>query len=156
LLVSREASGKRFHSCPPKIYIRSFISPTHPFANHGHNRRRDAIISHVRSRQLRPTFPPGTPHRFAALAGRLWAPEPSDRPAFGTIVAELTRMHMEVEAALPSSQPIPHAPHARVDADSGGSGGEGPGAEGGPGDPAPSDTPSLRHMLAAAGGAIVV
>jgi serine/threonine protein kinase len=75
----------------------------------------------------RPVFPPDTPSRLAALAAKCWDQNPSQRPAFSEIVAELENSefldsipllaswtYREYRGRIRASQPDP-LPAARVD-----------------------------------------
>ncbi|KIY97820.1 hypothetical protein MNEG_10142 [Monoraphidium neglectum] len=74
---------------PPKIYTGS-----RPF----HGLTREVVIDAVLNHGARPTFPPGTPRPYAALAQRCWAAAPRDRPAFEEIVAALQQAAAGLQA----------------------------------------------------------
>ncbi|GLC40874.1 Receptor-interacting serine/threonine-protein kinase 3 [Pleodorina starrii] len=68
------------------------------------------ILAKVAHEGLRPVFPEGTPHEYALLARRCWTADPTLRPTFTEILAELEliqrRYCKNVQSALPGLEGI--------------------------------------------------
>ncbi|KAI8463485.1 MAG: kinase-like domain-containing protein [Monoraphidium minutum] len=86
------------------ILMFELFAATQPYAGLS----RDAIIAGVLHRDLRPTFPPGTPPPFAALAAACWARAPAARPGFAEVILALRQMRgRPLPAPRPAPRPAP-------------------------------------------------